>query len=192
MQKNTAGQKWIVFAFDVTDGTMKTGDAAQITANVRKDGGAADPVADTNPTELESGYYAFDLEQEETNGDSVVICPVSSTADIQVVGVPGAVYTLPAGQQMPLPTATQTSIDNTEIAVGNLNDPTAAAVADAVWQEALADHVRSDGTTRVAEIINALILNNYAWNDTTNVFTIYADDGASVLKTFTVSSTGRV
>jgi len=35
MQKNVTGQKWIVFAFDTTDNTPKTGDAAQITANLR-------------------------------------------------------------------------------------------------------------------------------------------------------------
>ena len=32
MQKNVASQRWIVFAFDTTDSTPKTGDAAQITA----------------------------------------------------------------------------------------------------------------------------------------------------------------
>ena len=33
MQKNVASQKWIVFAFDLTDNTPKTGDSAQITAD---------------------------------------------------------------------------------------------------------------------------------------------------------------
>lgn len=96
MQKNVSGQKWIVFAFDRTDNTPKTGDAAQITANLRIDGGAANAVDDTNPTELEDGYYAFDLTQAETNGDLIVICPASSTSNIQVIGVPGAVWTVPA------------------------------------------------------------------------------------------------
>jgi copper chaperone CopZ len=92
MQKNAASQKWIVFAFDRTDNTPKTGDAANITANLRIDGGGANAVDDTNPTELEDGFYAFDLTQAETNGDSIVICPASSTSDIQVVGCPAAVY----------------------------------------------------------------------------------------------------
>lgn len=96
MQKNVAGQKWIVFAFDRTDNTPKTGDAANITANLRIDGGAANPVDDTNPTELEDGYYAFDITAAECNGDLLVICPASGTSDIQVIGVPGAVWTRPA------------------------------------------------------------------------------------------------
>lgn len=93
MQKNVASQKWIVFAFDITDNTAKTGDAGNITANLRIDGGAADAIDDTNPTELEDGYYVFDLSQAETNGDMILICPASSTGSIQVIGVPGAVWT---------------------------------------------------------------------------------------------------
>lgn len=95
LQKNVTGQKWIVFAFDRTDNTAKTGDAANITANLRLDGGAANAVDDTNPTELEDGYYAFDLTQAETNADLILIAPASSTSDIQVIGVPGALYTSP-------------------------------------------------------------------------------------------------
>lgn len=95
LQKNVASQKWVVFAFDRTDNTPKTGDAAQITANLRIDGGAANGVDDTNPTELEDGFYAFDLSQAETNGDYIVICPASSTGDIQVIGCPMAQYTVP-------------------------------------------------------------------------------------------------
>jgi hypothetical protein len=95
MQKNVAGQKWIVFAFDITDNTPKTGDAANITANLRLDGGAANAVDDTNPTELEDGYYVFDITQAESNANMIVICPDSSTANIQVIGVPGALWTTP-------------------------------------------------------------------------------------------------
>ena len=49
MQKNVAGQQWIVFAFDLTDNTPLTGDAANITGNLRLDGGAANAIDDTNP-----------------------------------------------------------------------------------------------------------------------------------------------
>lgn len=93
MQKNVASQKWVVFAFDRTNNTPKTGDAAQITANLRIDGGAANAVDDTNPTELEDGYYVFDITAAESNGDNLVICPASVTGNIQVIGVPGAVWT---------------------------------------------------------------------------------------------------
>ncbi len=94
MQKNTAG-KWVVFAWTTADNLPKTGDAAQITANIRIDGAAANAVDDTNPTELEDGYYVFDITATEANGDSLVLCPASSTSGVQVIGVPGAVWTRP-------------------------------------------------------------------------------------------------
>lgn len=92
MLKNTV-QKWVVFAFDRTDNTPKTGDAANITANLRIDGAAANAVDDTNPTELEDGFYIFDITAAESNGNNIVICPASATSNIQVIGVPGAVWT---------------------------------------------------------------------------------------------------
>lgn len=100
MQKNTAGQKWIVFAFQDEGGSNPgepvTGDAANITANLRLDGGAANAVDDTNPTELEDGYYVFDITQAESNADLILMAPQSSTANVNVIGVPGAVWTTPA------------------------------------------------------------------------------------------------
>ena len=93
MQKNVSGQRWIVFAFGRTSNTPITGDAANITANLRLDGGAANPVDDTNPQELEAGYYYFDITQAETNADMIAICPVSATPNVIVIGVPGAVWT---------------------------------------------------------------------------------------------------
>ncbi|KKL92801.1 hypothetical protein LCGC14_1881040, partial [marine sediment metagenome] len=94
MQKNVASQKWVVFAFNERDNTAKTGDAAQITAEISADGAAGGGnITDTNPTELEDGYYAFDITQGESNADLLLILPESSTGNIQVIGVPGAVYT---------------------------------------------------------------------------------------------------
>jgi hypothetical protein len=99
MEKNVAG-KWVVFAYGLPDhanpGEAITGDAANITANIRIDGGAANAVDDTNPTELEDGYYVFDITAAESNGDLLSIHPASSTANVQVIGVPGAVWTRPA------------------------------------------------------------------------------------------------
>jgi len=93
MQKNIANQKWVVFAFDETDNTAKTGDAANITANLRIDGGGANAVDDTNPTELEDGYYVFTITAAESNGNYILICPASSTGNIQVIGCPAAIWT---------------------------------------------------------------------------------------------------
>ena len=99
MEKNTAG-KWIVFAYGLPDhatpGLAITGDAANITANIRIDGGAANAVDDTNPTELEDGYYIFDITAVETNGKNLLLAPASSTSNVQVIAVPGAVWTRPA------------------------------------------------------------------------------------------------
>jgi hypothetical protein len=93
MKKNVSGQKWNVFAYNITTGAALEGDAAQITANIRIDGGAANPVDDTNPTELEDGYYVFDITQAESNGDLLLIAPASSTSNIQVIGAPASIYT---------------------------------------------------------------------------------------------------
>lgn len=88
--RNTSGQKWRVFAFDRTNNEPVTGDAANITAKISKDYGTATALADTNPTETEDGYYLFDLTKSETNAANLAIYPESSTADVQVVGVPGS------------------------------------------------------------------------------------------------------
>lgn len=93
MQKNVSGQKWIVYAFNRTTLVPITGDAANITANLRIDGGAANAVDDTNPTELENGYYVFDVTQAETNGNMVLLSPISSTSNIQVKGCPEVIFT---------------------------------------------------------------------------------------------------
>lgn len=97
MQKNTAG-KWIVFAYGLpdhaSDGQPITGDAAQITGSIYIDG-VVNAIDDTNPTELGGGYYAFDITAAEANGDNLVIVPASSTGSVQVIGVPGAVWTRP-------------------------------------------------------------------------------------------------
>lgn len=92
MKKNTASQRWIVFAFDRTDSTPKTGDAANISAKIALDGAAAAATDDVAPTELEDGFYGFDLTQAETNADELWLTPESSTTDIQVVAVPGVIY----------------------------------------------------------------------------------------------------
>lgn len=94
MFKNTSGQKWRVFAWNRSTNAPVTGDAANITAKVSIDYGAATALADTHPTEVEDGYYLFDLATAETNGHCLAIYPESSTASVQVVGVPGTVYTV--------------------------------------------------------------------------------------------------
>ncbi len=93
LQKNVAGQKWRVFAFNKTTNAPVTGDAANITAKIAKDWAAAAATNDVNPTEVEDGYYLFDLTQAESNADALDLYPESSTADVQVIGVPGTIFT---------------------------------------------------------------------------------------------------
>lgn len=101
IKKNVASQKIRVFAFadaghaSLDAGEPVTGDAANITAKVAKDWGTATAITDTNPTEVEDGYYLFDLTQTETNADVLDFYPQSSTAGVQVIAVPGTVYTVP-------------------------------------------------------------------------------------------------
>lgn len=108
MQKNTAGQKWEVFAFDKTNSDPVTGDAANITANLRKDHGSAAAIADTNPTELEDGRYVFDMAQAESNGDYLALYPESLTADVMVIAWPANLYTTDPIAAGTVPEATET------------------------------------------------------------------------------------
>lgn len=93
MKKNTAGQKWQVFAFNRTNSEPVLGDAANITANLRKDWGEVAAIADLNPVELEDGKYLFDMLQAESNADALALYPESSSSDVQVIAQPEVLYT---------------------------------------------------------------------------------------------------
>ena len=103
MFKNTASQKFTVIAFadaghaTLDAGEVVTGDAANITCKVEQDDdGTQSATNDVNPTEVEDGQYRFDLTQAETNGDKLTFYPESSTAGVQVVGMPSnVIYTRP-------------------------------------------------------------------------------------------------
>lgn len=100
MKKNVNGQFFIVFAYDVTTGLAKTGDAANISAAVNIDGAGSNALADTSATEisasLAAGYYIFSAAQAETNGDSLLLTGKSTTSNIVVIGAPALIYTTPA------------------------------------------------------------------------------------------------
>lgn len=117
MFKNVASQKLIVFAFDSTTNSPKTGDAANITAYVSKDYGAATVLTDTSASEIDAtnakGYYLFDLAQAETNANVLLFSAKSSTSNIVVIGVPATVFTVPAN-------FTATSIDSSGNVAANV------------------------------------------------------------------------
>lgn len=153
MEKNVAG-KWTVFAYGLPDhanpGQPITGDAANITANIRIDGGIANAVDDTNPTELEDGYYIFDITATENNGNLISIHPASSTANVQVIGVPGAVYTTPPNfNDLGIETDGDLTQVNTCVANSDMRgtDSAATALALSTAQADLDTLTGSDGVT---------------------------------------------
>ena len=93
MYKNVANQKITIYAFDTSTNLPKTGDAANITASISKDGASGASSNDVNPTELGGGIYVFDLTQAETNCDMFTIYASSSTSNVQIV--PKSLYTNP-------------------------------------------------------------------------------------------------
>jgi hypothetical protein len=62
----------------------KTGDAANITGNISKDGAAPAAFATTNPTEIGGGVYWQPLAQAETNCNSGAAYWSSTTAGVQI------------------------------------------------------------------------------------------------------------
>jgi len=88
MYKNVAGQKLPIYAYDDAAGGPKTGDAANITAQISINAGASAATDDAHPTELDAtnhpGVYLFDLTQAEINGDLIIITAVSSTSNVTI------------------------------------------------------------------------------------------------------------
>ena len=98
MFKNVANQKIAFYAHDVATNAAKTGDAANLTAYVSKDGGTPVALADTSATEIDAtsakGVYVFDVTAAESNGDVLVFSANSATANVQID--PLIVFTVPA------------------------------------------------------------------------------------------------
>lgn len=138
MFKNAASQKIALFVFDVTTNLPKTGDAANLTAYVSKDHGAVTVLADTSATEMDAtnakGWYAFDLAQAETNGDTLIFSGKSTTANITVVG--RDIYTLPnLMSSLAIDSSGRVTIG--AVAAGAITAAAFAANAlDAVWSTA--------------------------------------------------------
>lgn len=144
MQKNTAGQKWRVFAFDRTTNAPVTGDAANITGKISKDFGAATAITDTNPAEVEDGYYEFDLSQAETNAQDLLILPQSGTANVVVVGCPARIATTPVGWSGDI---VQTGDSFARIGTSGAGltslAPAATALSTSTWTNTLATNLGS-------------------------------------------------
>ena len=96
MIRDVINQRWWVYAFDVTTGLPKTGDAANITANIYQNNGGAVATDTANPTEIAGGFYTFPLTQAETAADTITLVPTSSTENVSVVPTPAVVSPHPA------------------------------------------------------------------------------------------------
>ena len=90
MLKNVAGQFVVLLAIDTALNLPKTGDAANITAYVAKDGDTTpDALADTSATELSNtnakGLYQFSVAQGESNFNDAVFSGKSTTSGVEIV-----------------------------------------------------------------------------------------------------------
>ena len=86
-----------VFAFNRATAAPVSGDAANITAELRKDYGAFVATAEVNPAPVSGkpGFYRFGLTAGERDVEiELRIFPVSATSGIEVIGVP-AFYAAP-------------------------------------------------------------------------------------------------
>ena len=213
LQKNTAGQTALVFAFDRTSGEPKTGDAAQITATIKKDFAAGAAIADTNPTEISAGYYEFDLTAGETDADCLDVIPVSSTSDIVVVACPGRMFTTPPGftdlktvadaiktvtDQLPAGGALSTigsAITTVDTVVDSILDDTGTAgvVLSAGTRQAIADEVLGRGVSNSESTadnysICSLVLAAFESSVDGSTWTINRTDGTTSHLVRTVTS----
>lgn len=93
MKKNTASQKWRVYAWHRNTNVPATGIAETITATINKDFAGEVATDDTNPTEIGSGYYEFDLTQAETNAYQLSLTPTTTTNGVEVRALPETLST---------------------------------------------------------------------------------------------------
>jgi len=161
--KNVASQKVAVFAWDTNSDAEKTGDAANITAVVSKDGAAVAAVGDTNPSELDAtnapGIYVFDLTQAETNADMVILFAKSATANVKIE--PVVVYTMAVGvgnrvaSDSEAVSGSTTAADNVEANIGNLDAAvsTRSTLTSANVNTEVVDVLRTDTMTELSQAV---------------------------------------
>jgi hypothetical protein len=96
LKRNTA-QRWWICCIDGDSNYKASGQAANITATIKKDNDSFAGTNDVNPSEVgTSGFYYFDLTANETNADTVDIVPVHSSSKYRVVPLSGDRWTVDA------------------------------------------------------------------------------------------------
>lgn len=180
--KNIASQKLAVFAWDTSADAEKTGDAANITGQLSKDGAAMAATNDVNPTELDAtnapGVYIFDMTQAETNADLLVLFAKSTTANIKLE--PVLVYTVAVGLgnrvsvDATAVSGSSTAADNVEANIANLD----ATVSTRSTFNAATDGVdatKISGSATAADNVEANIANLDATVSTRSTFNAASD-----------------
>lgn len=88
MYKNIANQKIVIYAHNTLTDKPETGDSENIIAYIAKDAGSIAQSNDLHPTELDGtnmkGLYVFDLIQEESNADVVILSAISTTTNVNI------------------------------------------------------------------------------------------------------------
>lgn len=194
--KNTANQIIIVYAWDTANNVWKTGDAANITAYISKDGLPATQTNDVNPDELSAanmpGAYLFNITQAETNCDNLELVAKSATANISII--PVSIYPT---------TLTKTLIAYLDAAISSRSTLAAGAEMDLVnAPNATAITAIQAGLTKLASTIDgavdlqtalriALSMASGKVSKSGDVYTFYKQDNTTTLFTLTIAAAAR-
>lgn len=195
--KNVVSQKIPVYAFDQLTGLPATGEAANITAEISKDGGASAATNDANPTEIDAtdhpGWYLFDMTQTEMNADLIHLTAVCSSTSILVD--PAVIHTMPGSNAGVLadlvdaPNTTALSAISAAIEAAILDEGDATALLAAISAKveeflinegdstatlaAIATAIRTELTTELARIDATISSRStYAGSDTPGTTTL--------------------
>lgn len=185
MQKNVSGQKVALFAFDYSTGAPKTGDAANITAYLSKDGGAVTVLTDTTATEMDAtnakGWYSFDVTQTESNGDELLFAGKSSTANVSVVA--RMLSTVPASFTS-FVTPTGAAVNTTQIA-----GQAASAAAGVTFPSSIASPTNITAATGVV-LSSAGV--QAIWDALTSALTTASSIGKLIVDNLNATITSRM
>lgn len=129
VSKDAAAELPVILVDDDDYALVKTGIAyGSVTLKFRKWNATSwttDTIDATNWTEVGDGHYTWDATSSDLNTEGPLIYIVQVSDCVQYNGM---VF------------VSDNSFDDLATDIAALNDPTAAAIADAIWDEALADH----------------------------------------------------
>lgn len=162
MYKNVASQKVPIYA-RYSNGVAVANIAANIVANISKDGGSCAASNDVSPTQLDytnaAGIYIFDVTAAETNCDLFLLYPSSNVANVLID--PVSIYTFPgdnAGLDCEVVTKTGFALTSAYDAAKNAASqtsvdalPTSSNIVTAIMSNIV------DGTVDVAELLENLV-----------------------------------